>query len=304
MVGTPHRSLLVRQPPRSPVPSPAPLSSLALLAAGHHPACFRSRAAMVLWNDSDISDDSVAEYISSCGSPIKIPATIEDPNYAGVDDDLMVICENDKPTDKLAAFEGISTGRRFLACSLDQASNCGIVHWVDEEWPEHLQNALHKLCLMITYRKPDHQKDVENITISVDSSMGNMKERLLAKDVEISKLKVDVEQLKFIHVAQGNCIRNMKHNHLKEKEKMGTVNRTLKFCWANLKKEKEKLDGCIVELMKDKEKWSIEKTAMECCIADLKKAGENNKRKLKDIKCIVMKNKLSCDMTMWVIIFI
>ncbi|KAI5022209.1 hypothetical protein ZWY2020_058939 [Hordeum vulgare] len=242
---------------------------------------------MVLWNDSDISDDSVAEYISSCRSPIKIPATIENPNYAGVDDDLMV-----KPTDKLAVFEGISIGRRFLACSLDETY---------EKLAEDVNNLLNSQDNLL---QPDHQKDVENITISVDSSMGNMKERLLAKDVEISKLKVDVEQLKFIHVAQGNCIRNMKHNHLKEKEKMGTVNRTLKFCWANLKKEKENLNGCIVELMKDKEKWSIEKTPMECCIADLKKAGENNKRKLKDIKCIVMKNKLSCDMTMWVIIFI
>ncbi|KAI4964393.1 hypothetical protein ZWY2020_005862 [Hordeum vulgare] len=174
--------------------------------------------------------------------PIKIPATIENPN-SGVGDDLMV-----KPPDKLA-----------------------VLKETYEKLAEDVNNLLNSQDNLL---QPDHQKDVENITISVDSSMGNMKERLLAKDVEISKLKVDVEQLKFIHVAQGNCIRNMKHNHLKEKEKMGTVNRTLKFCWANLKKEKENLNGCIVELMKDKEKWSIEKTPMECCIADLKKAGE------------------------------
>ena len=108
----------------------------------------------------------------------------------------------------------------------------------------------------------------------------------MEKDAEIKKLKAVVDQLKFIHVAQGNCIRNMKHNHLKEKEKMSTDNRTPKWCFADLKKEKEKLDGCIAELVKEKEKWSIEKSAMECCIADLKKAGENNKRKLKEIKYI------------------
>ncbi|KAE8783513.1 putative kinesin heavy chain isoform [Hordeum vulgare] len=217
---------------------------------------------------------------------MRIPyqATIEDPNYTGVDDDLMVMCEHGKPAEKLVAFEGISTGRRFLACSLDPASTCGVVQWVDGEWPKHLQNALHKLWLMYeqskhdnrmacmdhsssvhnlteqknklqeTYEKlvedvnnllnsqdnlpqPDHQKDVENITTSVDSSMGNMNEQLVAKDAKITKLKAD------------------------------------------LKKEKEKLDGCIAELMKDKEKWSIEKSAMECCIADLKRAGENNKRR-------------------------
>ncbi|XP_044961367.1 uncharacterized protein LOC123412484 [Hordeum vulgare subsp. vulgare] len=268
---------------------------------------------MVSWNDNDSSDDFAAEYISHADHLSRlIPGTIEDPNYAGVDDDLMMMCEHGKSVEKLAAFEGISTGRRFLACSLDQASSCDIVRWVDEEWPEHLQNALHKLWLMyeqskhdnrmacldhstIIYEKlvedvnnllnshdylpqPSHQKDVENIIISMDNN--------IAKDAEITKLKADVDQLKFIHVAQGNCIRNMKHNHLKENENMSTDNRTLKFCWADLKKEKEKLDGCIAELMKDKEKWSIEKSAIECCIANLKKACENNNMKLKKIKCI------------------
>ncbi|KAI4989220.1 hypothetical protein ZWY2020_036537 [Hordeum vulgare] len=178
-----------------------------------------------------------------------------DPNFAGVDDDLLLMCEHGKPAKKLVAFEGTSTGRRFLACSLDPANSCGI-------------------------------KDVEKITISVDSSMGNMNEQPVAKDTEITKFKDDVDQLKFIHVAQGNCIRNMKHNHLKEKKNMSTDNRSLKFYWADLKKEKQKFDGCIAEMMKDKEKWSIEKGAMECCIADLKKAGENNKRKRKEDKCI------------------
>ncbi|KAE8786698.1 putative kinesin heavy chain isoform [Hordeum vulgare] len=89
----------------------------------------------------------------------------------------------------------------------------------------------------------DHHKDVENITISVDNNMGNMNEQLVAKDVKITKLKVDVDQLKFIHVSQSNCIRDMKNSHLKEKEKMSTNKRSLKFCWANLKKEKEKLNG-------------------------------------------------------------
>ncbi|KAE8790625.1 putative kinesin heavy chain isoform [Hordeum vulgare] len=75
---------------------------------------------MVSWNDNETSDDSAAYYLSSGSSPIKIPTRIEDPNYAGVDDDLMVMCEHDKSTEKFVAFKGISTGRRFLACSLDE----------------------------------------------------------------------------------------------------------------------------------------------------------------------------------------
>ncbi|KAI5013892.1 hypothetical protein ZWY2020_054725 [Hordeum vulgare] len=98
-------------------------------------------------------------------------STIEDPNDTGVDDDLMVMCEHGKPDAKLVAFEVISTGRRFLACSLDQANNCGIVQWVHEEWPEHLQNALHKLWLMYEQSKHDnriacldHSSTVHNLT--------------------------------------------------------------------------------------------------------------------------------------------
>ncbi|KAE8799737.1 putative kinesin heavy chain isoform [Hordeum vulgare] len=108
----------------------------------------------------------------------------------------------------------------------------------------------------------DHQEFVEN-KIGVDNNMVDMNEQLVAKDAEITKLKDVVNELKFLHVAQGNVIRNLKFNHLKEKETMSSNNMTLKFCWADLKKEKEKLDGCIAELMNDKEKLSIEKSTME-----------------------------------------
>jgi hypothetical protein len=105
-----------------------------------------------------------------------------------------------------------------------------------------------------------------------DNSMGTLNEQLVAKDAEITKLKVVVDQLKFIHAAQGNVIRNLKFNHLKEKEKLSI--------------EKSNQDCCIAELMKENEKLIIDNSTLQSCIADLKKAGENNKRKLKEIKGI------------------
>ena len=60
----------------------------------------------------------------------------------------------------------------------------------------------------------------------------------------------------------------------------------MEFCFADLKKEKHKLDCFIAELIKEKEKLSIEKSTLQCVVADLKKAGESNKRKLKEIKGI------------------
>ena len=160
---------------------------------------------------------------------------------------------------------------------LQGVNNCGLVQWVDEEWPDHLQNALHKLWLMYEDSIQDNLPHGTDMNIA-DNSM--------EKDAEIKKLKAVVDQLKCIHVAQANVIRNLKFNHLKEKEKMSSDKRTLEFSFADLKKEKEKLDCYIAELTKEKEKLSIEKSTLQCVVADLKKAGESNKRKLKEIKGI------------------
>ncbi|XBJ24899.1 hypothetical protein VPH35_002677 [Triticum aestivum] len=287
---------------------------------------------MVSWSDSKSTDGSAAQYISSDDSPVKIPATIDEPSFEGLADDLNVICEHGNPGRKYVAFEGISTSRRFIACATKGVANCGLVQWVDENWPEHLQNAIHKLWLMYEYSQHENRmaclehastvhnltqqkkelqetyeklvedvnnlldykdsqpeinqkNDADNISVSVESSM--------TKDAEIKKLKAIVDQLKQIHVAQATVIRNLKFNHLKEKEKLSSDKRTLEICYADLKKEKDdlkkekdKLDCCIAELMKVKEKLTMEKSTLASCIVDLKTAGDSNKRKLHQIKAI------------------
>ncbi|XP_048553370.1 uncharacterized protein LOC125534113 [Triticum urartu] len=275
---------------------------------------------MVSWTDSESTDGSAAQYISSDDSSVKIPATIDEPSFEGLADDLNVICEHGNPGRKYVAFEGISTGRRFIACATEGVANCGLVQWIDEHWPEHLQNAIHKLWLMYehsqhenrmsclehasteTYEKlvedvnnlldykdsqpeVNQKNDADNISVSVESSM--------TKDAEIKKLKAVVDQLKQIHVAQATVIRNLKFNHLKEKEKLSSDKRTLEIFYADLKKEKDdlkkekdKLDCCIAELMKVKEKLTMEKSTLASCIVELKTAGDSNKRKLHQIKAI------------------
>ncbi|XP_037444811.1 uncharacterized protein LOC119313106 [Triticum dicoccoides] len=275
---------------------------------------------MVSWSDSESTEGSAAQYISSEDSPLKIPATIDDPSFEGLADDLNVFCEHGNPGRKYVAFEGISTGRRFIACATEGVGNCGLVQWVDEHWPEHLQNASHKLWLMYEHSQHDNKmaclehsstetyeklvedvnnlldykdsqpevnqkNDAENISVCVESSM--------TKDGEIKKLKVVVVQLKQIHVAQATVIRNLKFKHLKEKEKLSSDKRMLEICYADLKKEKDdlkkekdKLDCCIAELMKVKEKLTMEKSTLASCIVELKTAGDSNKRKLHQIKSI------------------
>ncbi|XP_073362601.1 uncharacterized protein [Aegilops tauschii subsp. strangulata] len=219
---------------------------------------------MVSWSDGSSSEDSDVQIISSYDSPIKIPPTIDDPLFTGAADDLRVMCEHGKPGKKCVAFQGISTGRRFIACAVEGVNNCGLVQWVDEEWPDHLQNALHKLwliyedsiqankmeCLEHSFTvhnlaqqrkelQETYEKLVEDVNNLLDSRDNlphetdmNVADSSMEKDAEIKKLKAVVDQLKCIHVAQANVIRNLKFNHLKEKEKMSSDKRTLEFSLA------------------------------------------------------------------------
>ncbi|SPT17076.1 unnamed protein product [Triticum aestivum] len=83
---------------------------------------------MVSWSESESTEGSTAQYISTSDSPVKIRATIDDPLFEGAADDLMVMCEHGNPGRKYVAFEGISTGRRFIACVTEGANNCGLVY--------------------------------------------------------------------------------------------------------------------------------------------------------------------------------
>ncbi|KAI4987195.1 hypothetical protein ZWY2020_019995 [Hordeum vulgare] len=109
---------------------------------------------MVSWSDGESTEDSDEQFITSYDSPIKffclpdLSYTIDDPLYTGATEGLGVMCEHGKPRKKCVASEGISTWSRFIACAVEEVNNCGLVKWVDEEWPNHLHNALHKRWLM------------------------------------------------------------------------------------------------------------------------------------------------------------
>ncbi|VAI19804.1 unnamed protein product [Triticum turgidum subsp. durum] len=275
---------------------------------------------MVSWTDSESTNGSAAQYISSDDSPVKIPATIDEPSFEGLADDLNVICEHGNPGRKYVAFEGISTGRRFIACATEGVANCGLVQWVDEHWSEHLQNAIHKLWLMyehsqhenrmaclehsstvhnLTQQKKELQETYEKLIEDVNNLLDykdsqpevNQKndadnilvsvESSMTKDAEIKKLKAVVDQLKQIHVARATVIRNFKFNHLKEKEKLSSDKRTLEICYADLKKEKD-------DLKKEKDK-------LDCCIAELMKVKEKLTMEKSTLASCIVELKIAGD---------
>ena len=90
--------------------------------------------------------------------------------------------------------------------------------------------------------------------------------------------------------SQGTCIRNLKFNHLKEKEVLSTSTRNLKFQVDELKKSEEKLTQDNTQLLlhmgdlkKGHEKLTSRRDELKIQIAELLKSEEKNKQKLKGI---------------------
>ncbi|XP_020191152.4 uncharacterized protein [Aegilops tauschii subsp. strangulata] len=91
----------------------------------------RYRVAMVSWSEDDDSSEGehgrYYQYATSGSDDgiVKIPATTDDSEFEGND---YVLChEHRKRAERLVAFEGIHTGRRFLACAVKDGKNCGLV---------------------------------------------------------------------------------------------------------------------------------------------------------------------------------
>ncbi|XBI87770.1 hypothetical protein VPH35_025813 [Triticum aestivum] len=101
----------------------------------------------------NLSDDKAMHYRVSCRA--RIPASIEDQDYTGIETAPRVLChQHVVAAERRVTFEAFNTGRRFL-----EDDNCGVVLWVDLEWPPTLQNALLKLWEMYHDSKSDRRKD-------------------------------------------------------------------------------------------------------------------------------------------------
>ncbi|KAI4981169.1 hypothetical protein ZWY2020_021654 [Hordeum vulgare] len=193
----------------------------------------------------------------------EIPDSIEDEDCRGLELDLMVFCQkHGKATERFVAFEGTSTGRRFLACAEQGADNYGFVEWVDPYWPIPMENALLKLWQMYedakAYRRSDNLNSALTIqTLTCEKKSLEDKFQELAKHVDtlfqaqetrtiehlyvVSEYKKEFEEqkaeiarkegenqklnekyviLQNLSRAQGKMIKNLKCNHLKEKERL------------------------------------------------------------------------------------
>ncbi|KAI5018576.1 hypothetical protein ZWY2020_043464 [Hordeum vulgare] len=76
----------------------------------------------MVFEDDRNDDQSALPYMHSSNSSIdgiyQVPASVEDPDYYGLELHIMVFCDkHGKASMRYVSFEGINTGSRFLACA-------------------------------------------------------------------------------------------------------------------------------------------------------------------------------------------
>ncbi|KAE8777573.1 hypothetical protein D1007_49644 [Hordeum vulgare] len=268
----------------------------------------------MVYEDESSNDLSSLDISSSSdGMMYRIPASIDDEDYMGIENS-----------------------------ALDPPQNCGFVGWVDQEWPPTMQNALLKLWEMLEDSKSARRDDnlenslknhhlteektnldanydklVEHVNQllnaqeervldlsymkvnghgaeSSSSAVPVMKSEIEKKEAEIMEVNGKYSVLMNLAEAQGRVIRTQKGNHLKEKEKLSEENYNLKLQVDKLSKSEDKLNDEIVvlNLHIDGLKKGIEnlikrRDELKLHIADQLKALEKNQEKLKMIRDIL-----------------
>ncbi|XBI07014.1 hypothetical protein VPH35_134970 [Triticum aestivum] len=132
-----------------------------------------------------------------------------------------------------------------------------------------MQNALLKLWEMFEDSRTARRKD--NLESSL--TIHHLKEEKRNLDANYDKLVEDVHQLLMLMnlvEAQGTVIRNMKMNHLKEKEKLAEGNNNLKIQ--------------VDEFTKSLEKVTEENVQLNLHMSDLKKGHKNLIKRRDEVK--------------------
>ncbi|KAE8778413.1 hypothetical protein D1007_48621 [Hordeum vulgare] len=219
----------------------------------------------MVYEDESSNDLSSLDISSSSdGMMYRIPASINDTDYMGIENSALDVClEHGLSPERRVAFEGFETGRGFLVCAQSPPQNCGFVGWVDQEWPPTMQNALLKLWEMLEDSRSARRDD--NLENSL--KIHHLTEEKRNLDANYHKLVEDVNQLLNLAEAQGGVIRTQEANHLKEKDKLNDEILVLNLHIDGVKKE-------IKNLIKRRDELKIQ-------IANQLKALEKNQEKLK-----------------------
>ncbi|XBI22459.1 hypothetical protein VPH35_063475 [Triticum aestivum] len=269
---------------------------------------------MVL-EDKSSDDNSSLPYMyseTSTDGLNQVPFSLEDPDYKGLELDRMAFCEkHGKPSERLVAFEGTMTGRRFLACAElsksarvnDNLQSALSIHHLTEEKNkldadyDKLVKDVHQLVEFQQDRVVDFSYLQSIVTYQHQCRaelVAGMKAEMAKKDAATEKLQQKYELLCNLTSAQATVIQNLKLKNMKEKELMSEARMNLELKNAEFKKFEEKLTQeklelkfQVADLLKLKENHNEEKQMQEFKITELMKAEEKLKEKIKGTQAIL-----------------
>ncbi|XBI96174.1 hypothetical protein VPH35_032494 [Triticum aestivum] len=195
-----------------------------------------------------------------------VPFSLENPDYKGLELDLMAFCEkHGKPSKRLVAFEGTYNGRRFLACAEplwsmveesksarvnDNLESALTIHHLTEEKNkldadyDKLVKDVHQLVDMQEDRLVDSSYLHSNITYQHQCRVelvADMKAGMAKKDAVTKKLNQKYELLCNLTSAQATVIQNLKLKNMKEKELLSEARMNLELKNTDFTKFEEKL---------------------------------------------------------------
>nr|XP_020157294.1 uncharacterized protein LOC109742605 [Aegilops tauschii subsp. strangulata] len=272
---------------------------------------------MVLEDESS-DDQSSLPYMHSCSSTdglnqvliwplslyelLHVPFSLDDPDYKGLELDLMSPCEkHGMASERLVAFEGTDTSNRFLACAQpedaksfrvnDNLESALAIHNLTEE--KNKLEANYDKLVQDVHKLMNFQKEREVRKELIDDMKAQMATEMAKKDAETQKLQ-KYELLVNLTRAQATVIQNLKLNNMKEKQvlidarmNLELKNGELTKCQEKLTQEKLELKLQVVDLLKGKEKHIQEKCQLELQNAKLMMGNEKLKEKFKGIQAIL-----------------
>ncbi|VAH55026.1 unnamed protein product [Triticum turgidum subsp. durum] len=233
---------------------------------------------MPSWNDEETSSEEECEVVSMDMGLMEEPDTTVEPLFCGQLELAHPKCilHQLRPI-KRVAFEGPENG-----------VNCGVVEWVDGPWPTILQRCLSKLWEMFHEQnigrvqdKEKFEKELARLKSEHDRELAKLRTENDKLCIEYTKLVDDVS--KMFDWQDGRVKKQVQEEELEKKKKELEEKAMLEVQMEKLKLTRKAMKDVQV----DRDVLKKEKDKLELVVAELLKDGYGSKEKLEKIKAIL-----------------
>ncbi|XBI17645.1 hypothetical protein VPH35_059647 [Triticum aestivum] len=238
---------------------------------------------MPSWNDEETSSEEECEVVSMDMGLMEEPNTIVEPLFCGQLERAQPKCilHQMRPI-KRVVFEGIENG-----------VNCGVVEWVDGPWPPVLQRCLSKLWEMFHEQNCGRVLDKEKFEKELAKLKCEHERELVKLKMENDKLCIEYTKLvdnvsKMFDWKDGRVDKKVYQKQVEEEElekkKMELEEKAMLEVQADIIKNTRK---AVKDVEVDRDVLKKEKEKLELVVAELLKDGYGSKEKLEQIKAIL-----------------